>query len=146
MSKSYKPVQRQTTLSAAIEDAKSELETLGEECRSASDNFPNQDHPKAQAFAEAADALEGISIDTDCPELATDLVVAYTEEVPRRKNHSPSRASRRGNTVAMLTAAKEVLEDWECKGDDVDDAQALANELDYAIGEAKGVEFPGLYG
>lgn len=144
MSKSYKPVQRQTTVSAAIEDAKSELETLGEECRSAADNFPNQDHPKAQAFAEAADALEQISVDTDCPEEVGEQTVTYTEMIPRRKRHNASRASRRDNAVAALSAAKDVLDGWE--GADQDDAQQLANEVDDAIGSAEGVEFPGLYG
>lgn len=151
MSKSYKPNPCKSTVNAALEDGVAALVSLGEECRESGDNFENQSHPKAEAFGEVADALENLSLDIDLPDDLAELEVSYTDQVPRRKAHNPSRASRCGNAVAALQAGFDGLQSWLDRAENTehekrDEVDSLATEVENMIGEAESVEFPGLYG
>lgn len=150
-----------------VADAFSEILTLSEECREASDNFPNPDHPKAQAFGEIADVLEGVSeVDlSDLPDWAQELSVHTSEMRPSDKRRSPSRATRLDNACTILRDVAQTLRDkadeveaeeepedaeektsWQERQDALDDVRAKADELEEAAGEVEGQEFPGLYG
>jgi hypothetical protein len=145
MSKSYKPVKVVSTVEASIGHAYEAFDELADECALARDNFPNPDHPKAEAFGEAADALEGIwGLDGRLPEEVTQLEVRYVEFHPRRRAHNISRAMRLANASAAAQAAKERLESSELAG--TDDVAEMIERLDEALTMAEGVEFPGLYG
>lgn len=150
--KSYKFVSCQGSVSGAIEDAVSALTELGEECTGAADNFPNSDHPKAEAFREAGSTLEGISVEVgDLPDDLAEQTVQYQEAVPRAKRRSPSRSVRCSNACAMLQASADRLQEWldddaNKDHDDRGDVETLISECESAISEAEGVEFPGMFG
>lgn len=147
--KSYKSINCKSSVSACLEQGVSALVELGEECRASADNFENQDHPKAQAFSEAADALENQSLDVDLPDAPAELEVPYTERVPRRRRHNPSRASRCSNAIASLQAGLEAMQEWSEANPDHDkrdEVDSLCVDVENLISEAEGVEFPGLYG
>lgn len=148
--KSYKDVEVKPPLQGALDSAREEIEALGSECDDAYNNFPNQDHPKAQMFYEAASTLQGISgLDEDIPEEAQVLVVTYHETVPRRRAYNPSRDSRLSNAVAALTAVSEALTDWAETTEDaegVEQAREMALSCEEAASSAEGVEFPGMFG
>ena len=145
---SYKTVECKSTLGAVIGDACAQLEELAGECDDAYNNFPNSDHPKAQAFSDAASALQSAS-EPDVPEWMADLPVVYSESVPTRKGRAAGRAVRCGNACAMLQAAaekaREMCED-EKDEDKVSEAESLADELENIVGDCEGVEFPGMFG
>ena len=172
MSKSYKPVLRTTTLSAAIADAMSELAALGEEARELVDNASemSQGTQRIQTFDETASALENL-VEPNIDGIGTfsDLDVEYTEQVHRSRKASPSRAVRCGNACAMLSAAHDRLDDlianggideWEgsnvrsaigdesspSRGEVFDAIGELIGELAEIISEAEGCEFPGMFG
>lgn len=164
----YKSVERKGTVMSLIEEGYSELEELGNECQEASDNFPNSNHPKAEAFGEVASTLTGLSMpDTDAIEAAdADGEVTYFEQVNRDKRKGPSRAIRAANAAAKLTGAASALrskieelneqelpdqpEAADLAKDAIDEKvsglETLADELEDHANEAEGVEFPGLYG
>lgn len=146
--KSYKPVKVETTVQGALDFAREELEALADECDEAYNNFPNQDHPKAQAFSEAASELQNISgLDDDLPESLHDLSVVYHESVPRRRSHNPSKSSRRDNAVSALNAVVSVLTDLENPTDeDAETAASMVSNCEDAMSYAEGVEFPGMFG
>lgn len=151
MSKSYKSEICRGTVSGVLEDGVSILNDLGSECTEAADNFPNYDHPKAEAFREAASPIEDLSLDVDLPEDLAASEVEYVESRPRRKRHNPSRASRRDNAVAMLQAGLEGMQAWledeaNAEHEKRDEVSSLCTDVENAISEAEGVEFPGLYG
>lgn len=150
MSKSYKIVPCSGALAGVVSDAVAALAELGEECRAAADNFASPDHPKAQAFAEAADVLEGVQ-EPEVPDCCSDVVVSYGESVPRRKRHSPGRAVRCYNAASALSACAEAVREWaddpaNADHDDLDAATQLADELEGIASEVEGVEFPGMFG
>ncbi|MNL09165.1 hypothetical protein D3C87_1299140 [compost metagenome] len=145
----YKLVQRATNMSAAVSDAFSEIESLAEEMRETYDNMDGNGlgaTEKCQAAGSAADALE-CATEVDVPECLVDVEVHYSESVNVRKNRGPSRAARLSNAVSVLEAAKAAAEE----ADLVEDAAAaerddFVSELESAIGEVEGTEFPGMFG
>lgn len=104
----YKSTPAKGSISSLISDGYGEIAELGEECRSASDNFPNSEHPKAQAFAEAADTLEGVS-EADVPDCLSenDAEVSYSLLVNKDKRKGTARHARCSNACGKLTAAAD---------------------------------------
>ncbi len=149
---SYKLEIRTTTLGAAILDAFSELECLGEEMREWASNMEEKfsSTQKYEDVSNAADTLDHLSEPStdDIPEDLKAREIKYTESVKRSKKQSPSRATRCGNAVAMLQSASEFLQG---QADGIEDEDVKSNltdvleELDNLISEAEGIEFPGMY-
>ena len=157
---SYKSVTAETNVSA-VEDAISNLEELGNECREIVDNASDglKETSRIQTFDETAGTLEGISA-PDIPECVADLSMTVTTQQSTRKGRGESRAVRCANEVAVLSAARDAVDEWintrtgeiEDEGGDVDadeDVQAaveFVGELENIISDAESCEFPGMYG
>lgn len=126
-----------STVGDAVENAVSDLNALGEECREGHDNMPDslQGSARGQALEEAADTLTGIEEPT-IPEALGALPVTYQQF---RQTKRLARAGRRDNATMALQAAKSALEAI----DDKEEASELAEEIGNIIDEAEGVEFPG---
>ena len=147
----YKSVTYTTTVDAAISDAFSALDELGSECREIADNASEglSQTQRIQTLGETADTLEGLSAVDDIPEAVKELPVSYPAAEPTRKRQSPSRAVRCGNAVTMLQAGIDTLTEWienNPEHESVDDVQGVIDEVEQAIGEAEGCEFPGMFG
>jgi hypothetical protein len=145
-----------TTVTAAIADAFSELQALGEECREVFDNMPEslQGCSRGEALSASADTLESLSEPDDAPACVADVEVEY---LPRPKRRT-GRGARRDEAVSMLEAAKQAVEDKkqelgeDAKNERSEEAQAdidaldsLYDELDTLVSEAEGCEFPGMF-
>ncbi|CAA2367836.1 hypothetical protein [Xylella phage Bacata] len=157
---SYKHVACQSNVSA-ISDAISSLEELGSECREIVDNASEnlQQTSRIQTFEETASTLEGIS-EPDIPDCIADLPINYNEQRSTRKGRGESRAVRRDNALAVISAAREAADEWintrtgehEDAGSSIDDdeeAQAVVEfvgELENLESDIEGCEFPGMYG
>src|SRR5258708_6432057 len=125
MAGSYKPVERETTIGAAVGDAFSEFQSLQEEMQETADNMSgaNMEHlPKYETAEAAASELENHE-EVDVPESLAEKPVKWTETVHKSKWGHPSRAVRLSNAQAMLQAVIDVLED-----DKSDDAEQLREE------------------
>lgn len=148
----YKTIQRTATISA-VEDAFSELETLGEEMRETYDNMEgaNMGHmEKCQRAGEAADTLEQLQ-QPDPPASIVDLQITYGEAVNKDKRKGCSRAVRCSNACAVLRAASERAQEWlddEANKEDEsrDDVEQFINDIDDIADSAEGVDFPGMFG
>lgn len=157
---SYKNVTTETNVSS-VEDAISNLEELGNECREIVDNASDglKETSRIQTFDETAGTLEGISA-PGIPECVADLSMTVTTQQSTRKGCGESRAVRCANEVAVLSAARDAVDEWintrtgeiEDEGGDVDadeDVQAaveFVGELENIISDAENCEFPGMYG
>jgi DNA repair ATPase RecN len=165
--KSYKLVPEETTVRGAIEDGIADLRELGEECREAYDNMTgggmSDDHPKVQAFSEAADTLEEADEpDLDgVPDEVLDQKLTVSNLTPKDKRRSAARWARCSNACGKLKAAAEALRDYEPQTDgeeetveeDIDKSDELeqactelADTIEELADNCEGVEFPGLYG
>ena len=158
MSKSYKSVERQGTVSD-ISDAFSEIDSLASEMRENADNMEGtnlEQTEKYQATSDAADTLESVQEPT-LPDAVAGLPITYYENVNRRKGRGPSRSVRLSNAVAVISAARDAVDTWvnertEELGDKVDENEEVqeaiefVGELENVESEAEGVEFPGMYG
>ena len=146
----YKTLMRDATVGDCVGAAFGELEELASEMREWYDNLSEglQQTDKAQTIESTAGTLENYS-EPDVPECVAALPVKYAEMVNKDKRRGPSRDVRCQNAVAMLTAAKEAVDEWLADrrhdADGYDDANQLSSDLDEAVGEAEGCEFPGMY-
>lgn len=158
MGKSYKAEKVQMDLSEALANAKSDLQDLREECESAAGNFPNDSHPKAVAFSEAAsalgDALDYLDEQSEPGPATEGIPVQYWKQVPRRKAHQPSKSIRSSNVAASLCAMAAELEEWARTADpemggtleEKETARDLAMACQSAATTASDVDFPGMFG
>lgn len=147
----YKQVSR-TGSAGDVSSAIETLQELGNECREIVDNSGEAlaNTQRIQTLESTADALENIN-DIDIPDCAAELTITYSEAVPTRKGRGASRAVRRDNAVAVLEAAKDAAQNrLDDKSDDTseigDDLQAFIDEIENVVGDAEGVEFPGMFG
>lgn len=106
----YKSVPQKGSITSLIESGYAAFEELGSECDDAANNFPNSNHPKAEAFAEAASTLQDLSA-PDLPSAldSNDPEVVWHEQVNKDKRKGPSRAVRAANGAAMLSAAADAI-------------------------------------
>lgn len=155
---SYKHVTTETNVSA-VEDAISNLEELGNECREIVDNASDglKETSRIQTLDETAGTLEGISA-PDIPECIADLPMTVTTEQSTRKGRGESRVVRCANAIAVLQAASEAAQQWlddtDCQPEDMssekeeqrDEVQTFIDELDNIVGDCENCEFPGMYG
>jgi len=134
---------------SSIDDAFSELQSLGEECREVVDNSGDQlaNTSRIQTLDETASTLENFS-EFDIPECVAEVAITYTELEPTRKGRAASRVVRRDNAVAVLRAALDVLEEWQAEQaahDDIEEVEELARCVSEMVDDAEGCEFPGMY-
>lgn len=157
---SYKNVTTETNVSA-VEDAFANLEELGSECREIVDNAEGglAETARIQTFGETADALEGLNA-PEIPDCVAGLTMTVTTQQSSRKGRGESRAVRCANEVAVLSAARDAVDEWintrtgeiEDDGGSVDDdedvqaAVEFVGELENAISDAESCEFPGMFG
>lgn len=147
----YKIVSHNTTVSAALLDAISELETLQEECQDIVDNASEglSETQRIQTLGETADALCSLGVD-EPPSSLGERGVSYGESVNKDKRKGASRSVRRDNAVAMLSAAKdeaeEFLESLPDEHEDRDEVQTFIDQIGEVIDTAEGCEFPGMFG
>ncbi len=126
----------------AINTAFDEIETLAEEMRNWHDGMPEnlQNGDKGGRVEECADLLENVQY-IDLPEeLAsegTDEEIVTVAKLPNRA----SRADRLGWAINLLSGAAEIVKK---KGGD--EAMTFADELESAVQELEGAEFPGMFG
>jgi hypothetical protein len=146
----WRSVPHKSTVGAAADDARSELTTLGEECREIVDNASEglANTQRIQTLGETADTLEGLN-EVDIPEKVQEVEVEWTEQVPYDKRRGPSRDTRCSNAVQCLQACAEALRTWAEDAPDEEaesEAHSTADELDEIAGEAESLEFPGMFG
>lgn len=164
----HKRVPQTTTVEAAFEDAKAEIESLRDEMTEWAENMESNgmEHmPKYEEVNEAKEGLESAcesleSIDiSDLPDAIREASASYTEARPYGRKPQP-RWMRLSNAVSMLHCVKDALENAEEEAnqakveaeendenepeDEVDFGE-FGGELDEAIDHADGVSFPGMY-
>jgi hypothetical protein len=136
-----------STVTDIVDGAFAELEELGCEMQTWHENLPEsfQSNDKGCMIEEAANTLQGLNR-PDVPE-AFGAIRVYC---PPSRNGS-SRASRRDHAVDDLRIVVDALGEAraKCHGDDQklfgEEIGSMVSELESAIEEAEGVEFPGMY-
>jgi len=138
---------REMSMSEAVSEAMSELQTLAEEMREAFDNTPEslQGGGVGEARGEAADNLENLS-EPDVPTSLEAIKVAWSvRELSPSKLRKQSRSDRRND--ALETAKLEEIKDDEASSEELaGDAETLRDEIENLMSDAENVEFPGMYG
>lgn len=141
------------TIVDALSAAFSDIESLQDEMQSWYDNMPEglQSGNKGEAVSEAADALSNVS-EVEVPNTLTDNAqfMALTVSVGPLKKRA-SRASRLDYALGLLQTARDEVDGHinaeTVRAEDVkEEAQSVIDELDTAISELEGLEFPGMYG
>ena len=125
------------TVADLVRGAFSEFEELGSEVRTNAENTEEKFPTKSEEWAAAAETLEALQAPT-VPDALASLTISY-KELPSK---SSSRATRCGGAANDLQRVVDLLEGLE----DNDDAETLREELETAIVEAEGCEFPGMFG
>jgi hypothetical protein len=127
------------TIPDLIANAYSEWQSLGEEMRTSQENM--EEHfsatQKYQDIEQCADTLENFSEPT-VPEKFKETKIAYFV--------GKYRGSRDGRNAYACDQLQTVIDCLEEHPDEDDESQSLADELQEAIGEAEGLNFPGMFG
>lgn len=145
-SKTLPLIQREEDLASVVSGAFSEIEELASECRGIVENAPAglDGTERIQTFDSTAEILESLSPPAVAEALSA-LRCSYTTTKPR-KRRGLSRAARCGDAIGMLQAVVDVLGDIGEEDPRHADALALTGDLEEAISEAEGAEFPGMFG
>jgi len=142
-----------STTGATIGNAYSDLMSLAEEMRDWASNMEGtglENTEKYQTVSETADALDSLN-EAEVPASLAELTVTYQETLPYDKRRGPSRATRRDNCVAMLQQSIEALQALrDAEGpplseEDLQNLEALADDLQETIDEVEGLEFPSMF-
>jgi hypothetical protein len=149
MATSKRAVSRKSSIEYAVSEGIGALVTLGEECQESYDNMPEslQGADYAQALEAAADTLANLS-EPEIPDwMSGDNRDKYPVEYTEDQRRNLTRDDRRQNALNALQAAVDLLdvlvESAEIIAEDkADDLTSLRDEVQQAIDEAEGVEFP----
>lgn len=162
MAKRRQPMEHQTSLDGAIDDAKNDVEALHEEIGDWKSNMESNNMEALPKFEEVSDcesalddvhqALDGIEV-PDLPEGFED-VVKWTMMPPKRKGRQ-TRSERASDVSAALDAAASAIESFLDEHDDDhecwkehDNRQAfedLMETLREAESGISDVSFPSMY-
>ncbi len=125
-----------STVAELVDDAFGAFIDLAGEIGDWYDNLPEgfQSGDKGCVLEEARSTLDGLS-QPDVPESIGESQVFYLP-----LEDTSSRASRRDDAVGRLQVVVEAL-----NGSEDAETKAFIDELDNAISEAEGVDFPGMY-
>lgn len=139
-------IQHEEDLASVVAGAFSEIEELASECRGVVENAPAglDGTDRIQTFDSTAEILESLSPPAVAEALRA-LRCSYTTTKPR-KGRGLSRAARCGDAIGMLQAVVDVLGDIGEEDPRHAEAIALIGDLEEAISEAEGAEFPGMFG
>lgn len=148
---SYKTRQCESTITV-VGDAISEIESLAGEMREWADNLENGGLGHTQKYEDvtaAAESLEAVS-EIEVPSIIDHMTLKYSESYNPRKGRGESRAVRLANAVTILETAREVASNWldglPKEDENREAVETFTDELDNAISEVEGVEFPGMFG
>jgi hypothetical protein len=147
---------REGTISDAISEGFSEIQSLRDEITEWKDNMEEKmsSTDKYQQVSECADTLDEIAdSEDDClpPIHAEDAVKWVTQKKKSKKSPYP-RWLRMQNAVNALEAAKDALtslveeEDSDLDEDDKLGLQEYIDKIEEVIDTGNGVEFPGMFG
>lgn len=149
--KKKQPVVIELSLETALDDAFSEVENLADEMRSWYDNMPEnlQQGDKGCRVDEAASALENVQR-LELPECLNSERKISVGRIDGRKTSRAARLSEAVNLLELVKAdAEQFVHDELEEGDEdneADEVNSFVNELQQAIDELEGVEFPGMFG
>lgn len=148
------------TVLGAIEGAYSELASLKEECESWKDNLEEK-FSGTDKYSTLEATVSALEFADDVPELpgdCGDYGISYIENQTRNL----SRAKRRDNATAALSAAIDGIREWAENTKDyqkedsndldeeienmIEEAEQIADEIEGYKDEADSAEFPGMYG
>lgn len=146
----YRIIESKGTAEEMVDGAMTDLQELRDEVREIADNAEGtglENTSRIQTLAEAADGLDGVADETFSWDNQTLSALPVTAQIMFSRR-SISRAVRCSNAVAILTAVKEALEEFQT-GDD-EEANSVADDLvstlEDVISGAEGLEFPGMFG
>ena len=135
---------------SALDDARTQLEELGQEMRDWFDNMPEnlQGGDKGCAVDEAANSLESATgYLEDAPECATKVPQFSVEGMTKKR---PTRAYRCGYACSIITSTIEAVQTYlagkEIPEDVSDELEEWVSSLQACLDEAEGVTFPGMFG
>lgn len=154
---SYRAIEVQVTVAGALEFALSEAKDLQEMCETAAGNFPNSSHPKAEEFSNSAEELQQAVDDLEDITVAepfAELNIRYWATTPRRRSHSPSKASRASNSSAALSAVFDELKTHMgtsvraagCTEEAMEVMASTLSKIESAQAVLQEVTFPGMFG
>lgn len=147
-----KPPPRDITVPDAIDEVFMEIETLAQEMRDWADAMEDKlSHTqKYETVSSTADTLEGISNplegidDADRTWLNELVIVGYQDPTPRRAGFS--RPDRCGQCADLLESVADLLQDYKGPAERETIANDIYGDVEAAVSECQGVEFPGMYG
>lgn len=148
-----KPPPRTVGILDALDEAFAEIEDLAQEMREWADNLEDKfsGTQKYEIVSSTADTLEGIEnahagFDDATNEVLNKITIVIQDPTPRRRGYS--RADRNADACTILQSISDALDEAteEQLGAHVDDANGLKDDVDAAVSELEGVEFPGAYG
>jgi hypothetical protein len=146
-----KRIQQKASVLGAIQAAIEIIEELGSEIREVVDNTEGtglRQTGRIETLDTTAGTLEGMTDEPDVPEVVADLEVSWTEYVSKRI----TRQERCNNAKSALEEAKSALDGWidddknDPDGEDLEDVEAVRDQLDEWISELETCEFPGQRG
>lgn len=143
-----KPREATQSIESAVSAAFSDIEELKDELTEWYDNMPEgpKNGEKGEALQEAINGLEADSEPT-VPSEVDSFDVTYNVMTGRL-----SRANRRDNAVAMLSAVASYVEKYiseiedENADADTDELESFKAECEDAVSNWENIEFPGMYG
>lgn len=136
-------ITEEACIADAVENAYSEISELLEEAREVVDGASGTNRENTSrivTLTETVDSLERHSEAPEVPDGVTEMRVTW--QAYKMKKRGLSRSQRLSNACSALTAVAEHLQDQG----EVEGADELRDELENAVGEIEGVEFPGWAG
>lgn len=150
-----KMIDHESTIGGAWEDGKSIIESLAEEMRSWADNLEENfsGTQRYEIVSTTADTLEGIDVTVpDELEDGKKFFFKYrTVAVSPSKMRHRSRANQMADAVeiwqALVTYLDEIADSTgKYSPAEIEAASSMSSDVQNAIDEAEGCEFPGMYG
>jgi ABC-type transporter Mla subunit MlaD len=153
-----------STISAAVADGMSELQSLRDEVREVADNASGtalENTQRIQTLSETADTLDSyVDDEPDAPAFLADLPTKYTTTHNARKGRGDSRATRHDNAINALRAAADEVASWledvegntegkteEEREEMKDAAETYKDAIEEVVDNLDGaVEYPGMFG
>ena len=130
-----------TTVGELVDNAFDDIESLASEMRDWYDSMPEQfqNADKGYVVEDCANTLEGISR-VEVPECLMTQELVYLPSI----HFIGSRSARLSDAIDRLQAVVNHLEAIE-NHPKMDEIKSLLHELEVEVGNAEGIDFPGMY-